>query len=90
MCNLMEWLWGLKDVIYMRDDAILPLSGIICSCQVVWLMDMISQLTDTIILVMCFFHLHSIFNRKGLKHIGFKFLSSLPFTLSFKNTQKSK
>lgn len=37
-CNLLGWLWGLKEIIYMRVDAVLQISGIICSCQVVQLM----------------------------------------------------
>lgn len=37
-CNLIGWLWGLKQIIYMRANAALQVSGIICSRQVVQLM----------------------------------------------------
>ena len=44
-CNLIGWLWGLKQIIYMRAGAALQVSGIICSCQVVPLMGYYFQLT---------------------------------------------
>ena len=78
MCNLIGWLWRLKEKSY----ASLQISGIICSCHIVLLMgydfsvDIYYNFSNVFFF---FFHLHLLFNRKRLKHIGFKFLChSLP------------
>lgn len=71
MCNLIGWLWRLKEKSY----ASLQISGIICSCHIVLLMgydfsvDIYYNFSNVLS-----FHLYLIFNRKMLKHIGFKFL----------------
>ena len=77
MCNLIGWLWRLK----VKSYASLQISGIICSCHIVLLMgcDFSVDIYYNFSNVCFFFHLHLLFNRKRLKHIGFKFLChSLP------------
>lgn len=77
-CNLIEWLWGLKEIIYMRADAALQVLGIICSCQVIQLMGYDFQLTYIIILVMCFFHYTWSLIENGLNILVLSFCHPIP------------
>lgn len=76
----------------MRTDTALQISGIICSCQVVQLIgydfsgDIYYNFSN-----MFFFHLYLLFNRKGLTHVGFKFLChSLPSASLLRTTRVCK
>lgn len=72
MCNLIGWLWRLKEKSY----ASLQISGIICSCHIVLLMGYDFSVDIIIISVMCFFF--SIYTcsviEKGLNTLVLSFL----------------
>lgn len=77
-CNLIECLWGLKEIIYVRADAALQVLGIICSCQVIQLMGYEFQLMYIIILVMCFFHYTCSLIGNGLNILVLNFCHPIP------------